>query len=738
MKRTYVLLLIFHLLLLSVGISAQNSWEAASYPDEAGFQLRIKNALPLLAEKGFGIITRSTSKCPDTGLPVYTYALEGEDVISPYTGRKYKQPATDYFSPKMRNEQGEISSFGGDPLKYDLPTATASMLLGVKKKEAKAYLSIPGNLSQQYHFACKNWVRFYPLLADSMGDAWKLNLQKSVAIYTTNRRVTDNNKAWLKLSYPNDLVGQSGMLLGGNPIDGGTENHKIMWRTSALLYAQIFPDSALISGYPTKVAEKMTKTMLHDFAKKLLVMGNGEYDSEIYYPHSIEGFLNLYDFSPDPDTRLLAKFVLDYYFATYGLKVVDGMIAGAQKRGYLSTSKLSEMQIMLWAFCGVGKGDWSKAEIPIHVVTTTYRPNKVILNILQKKIALPFEGKMSRPFYQMDRALAFAESFYCSNSYALGNSQTSIVDNPNQQMVWSLVAQGERRPLCFSGGEPLRGSSSGHSPYTQTLHSKGTMVVMTAPSVFTTKLDTVSPPTPAGVERANYWLLPFSEQPKDYERSARQKYAWKALHQAVVTDVSDAVGLERFWNDSKGSASTWFVFPKEINAVLLHGTYYFETSTAWIAVKPFSGNTCVEISPLKSVVSSSLNGEVKKFFCDYKLISCMGEVSGYVMESCEKSRFATLSEWDAFLQNNTQLLFSADEKTVNYHSSFGEKMEFRYQADQLRPAAKLNGNVLDFDNYTKGAVYQTPYLNVKNGVMKVTDGVASYTVDFRGKLPVYK
>ena len=116
----------------------------------------------------------------------------------------------------------------------------------------------------------------------------------------------------------------------------------------------------------------------------------------------------------------------------------------------------------------------------------------------------------------------------------------------------------------------------------------------------------------------------------------------------------------------------------------------------------------------------------------------MGEVSGYVMESCEKSRFATLSEWDAFLQNNTQLLFSADEKTVNYHSSFGEKMEFRYQADQLRPAAKLNGNVLDFDNYTKGAVYQTPYLNVKNGVMKVTDGVASYTVDFRGKLPVYK
>jgi hypothetical protein len=135
-----------------------------------------------------------------------------------------------------------------------------------------------------------------------------------------------------------NLVGQPGYLLGGNPLDGGTENHKTMWRTSALLYSQLFPDTTKISGYPVKEAEKLTKEMLRDYLKRLLINGNGEYDSQIYYPHSIEGFLNLYDFSPDEETRELAKFALDYYFVTYGLKVFDGTIAGAQKRGYLAGS----------------------------------------------------------------------------------------------------------------------------------------------------------------------------------------------------------------------------------------------------------------------------------------------------------------------------------------------------------------------------------------------------------------
>ena len=275
MKHIKPIILLLFLQLLILSVSAQKPYEVASYPDESGFQLRTKNALTILADKGFGKISLSFSRCPDTGLPVYRFAIEGEEIISPYTGKKYKQPATDYFAAKQRNDQGEITAFGGDPLKYDLPPATACMLLGLKMKEVKSFLSIPGNLSQQYHFAAKNWVRFYALLADSMGDAWKLKLQHAAANYNELTRVSDDGKKWLSLSYPHNLVGQNGYLLGGNAIDGGTENHKIMWRTSGLLYAQLFPETAKISGIPAPKAAQLTKEILRDFLKKLLISGNG-------------------------------------------------------------------------------------------------------------------------------------------------------------------------------------------------------------------------------------------------------------------------------------------------------------------------------------------------------------------------------------------------------------------------------------------------------------------------------
>ncbi|MEI7675147.1 MAG: hypothetical protein WCJ03_00090 [Bacteroidales bacterium] len=738
MKNRLLTFLFLLLQILMFSVFAQKPYEVASYPDESGFQLRIKNALTILADKGFGKISLSFSRCPDTGLPVYKYAIEGEEIISPYTGKKYKQPATDYFAAKQRNEQGEITAFGGDPLKYDLPPATASMLLGRKVKEVKYFLSIPGNLSQQYHFAAKNWVRFYALLADTMGDTWKLKLQKAVANYNENTRVSDDGKRWLKLSYPHNLVGQTGYLLGGNAIDGGTENHKIMWRTSGLLYAQLFPDTAKISGMVAPKAATLTKEMLRDFLKKLLVSGNGEYDSEIYYPHSIEGFLNLYDFSPDSESRQLAKFALDYYFATYGLKSVDGMIAGAQKRGYLCNGKPSEMETMLWVFAGVGSWDFKNAEIPIHITTTKYRPNKVILNIIQKKLSLPFESKMSRPFYNMDKSMAFAESFYCSQNYALGNVQNSIVDNPNQQMIWSLVTKSDQHPLCFSGVQPLRGSTSGHSPYTQTLHSKGTMIVMTAATQFNAKIDTASPPTPAGIVRANYWHLAFSEQPHNYELYARQKYASKPLHKVNFPNVNSVISIEQFWNDSKNSASTWFIYPNEIKPKLMNGKYFFETPKAWIALIPLKGSTGFNVTPSNTIVCEMKNEEAKKFFNDYNLISFAGDVSGYVVETTDKSRFSTLADWADSLQKSTKLNFSKQTKTVNYQSAYNERLEMHYQADRLRPTAKLNGKLIDFENYTKGAVYQCPFLSVKNGVMKVTDGISSFTVDFTGNLPVYK
>ncbi|MGF1638272.1 MAG: hypothetical protein ACFCUU_14440, partial [Cyclobacteriaceae bacterium] len=168
-------------LLLSTSLYAQTLWSIQSYPDEALYQQRISGMLEIIANKPFLDRSKSTSRCPDTGKLVYYWAIEGDTIISPYTGRKFVQGSTGYFGAKARGLDGRIIKFGGDPLNYDLPPAMARLLLNkADSVETKAFLSIPGNLNQQYHFAAKNWARFYPLLSHKMGEQWIQEFQDAV------------------------------------------------------------------------------------------------------------------------------------------------------------------------------------------------------------------------------------------------------------------------------------------------------------------------------------------------------------------------------------------------------------------------------------------------------------------------------------------------------------------------------------------------------------------------------
>jgi len=713
----------------------QQSWQCSTYPDEEGFQQRIAPMLERIAEQDFGKRSLANSRCPDTDLPVKTWAVEGETIISPYTGRTYIQGPTGYFGPKARNEKGEIIAFGGDPLKYDLPPATASMLLNQEVNRAKAFLSIPGNLRQQYHFACKNWARFYPLLADKMSNEWNNDFYYWVGKYAESRRPSDGGDEMLPLSKAHNLIGEPGELLGGNTKDGGTENHKTMWRTSALLYAQLFPDSAKISGYTTTETEKLTKEMLVDFAKRILQTGNGEYDSQVYYPHSIEGFLNLYDFSPDEETRQLAKFLLDYYFATYGLKVIDVTIAGAQKRGYLAQSKPSEMEIMQWAYFNNTSREMDKVHTQIQQTTTSYRPNEIICDITTKNIPLPFEAKMSRPFYHMDRAHAFAETFYCSDSYAMGNIQMTIVDNPNQQMVWSLVAEGTHGPLCFSGGHPMRKSTSGHSPYTQTLQSKGTLILMTAPTKILENADTLIAPNYSKIIRPNLWHLPSSEQGKNFEIRNRQKYGRKKLFPLKPLNGISSTAYQTFFEENQGSASSWLYYPNSLQPKNKNGIWIFEANQTFVALIPLTDKSFT-VAPPKSV-KDEIEGSAGKFFRDYSLLVFPGKISGFIVETAEKSEFESTEDFVHSIQSKTILNTSEllDKMSLTYQSIAGDKMEMRYQPEGLRCDAKINGKKQYWDNFTKGAVYISPFVNVKDGKIEISNGVESYFVTFQNDLP---
>lgn len=687
----------------------QHSWQIESYPDELGFMKRNAGMLHKIAAIEYGERSKAYSKCPDTQLPVRTWAVEGEEIISPYTGRKYIQGPTGYFAPKKRNAQGQIIAFGGDPLKYDLPPATATLLLNPADPIARAFLRIPGNLNQQYHFAAMNWARFYPLMSDKMGNRWIENFTGAVSNYRELRRPSDGDREHAYLSHPHDLVGEPGELLGGNVKDGGTENHKTMWRTTALLYSQLFPEGSKISGYSLAEAENITMKMISDYFSKSLQVGNGEYDSQIYYPYSIGAFLNLYDFSPDEKTRLLAKSILDFYLATYGLKVIDGVIAGAQKRGYLSRGHDNMMETYLWMWTGKNEkyNDRTNVMTTIQQATTNYRPNEVIYNIISKNVPLPFEAKISRPSYHMKEGNVYQESFYCSHSFGIGNVAMGMVDNPTQQMVWSMVAKGKKGPLCFGGGQPRFLSPAGHSPYTQSVHSKGTLILLTGQTS-------------------------VNKNPETVEEKHRQQHANEQLEYVNVPKGFDRDRLLSFMDASRKMLGTWLFIPKNADTIVREANRFFiEANNTFVDVQAI-GNNIAFVNP--DLQDGPNIPRKLQIFNQYNVIVAQGEYSGFVLDAREKTSYQTFKTFMREAKKQTKLDKSMLKKhgSISYHSLYDDDLVMTYNPKKLRADGVINAEKMDYENWNNGAVYSSPYIRIENGKMKVSDGIDQYTVELNG------
>jgi len=721
LKSIYITLLVG--LLGMADLYAQTSQKRFPYPDEPGYKVRMAGMLQKFADMPFGIKSMASSTCPDTGLPVRTWALKGETIYSPYTGKAYTQGDTGYFGPKKRNAAGQISAFGGDPLKKDLPPATAFLMLNPIDTRTTGFLSIPGNLTQQYHFAAKNWARFYGLLADQMPDGWISAFADSVGKYAEKRRPSDGDREHAFLSKAHTLVGEGrAHLLGGNMQDGGTENHKTMWRTSALVYAQNLPSGAKISGTPLQEAEDMTAGVLFDYLGKMLETGNGEYDSQIYYPHSIEAFLNLHDFSNDPAYSQLAESVLDYYLATYSLKTIDGAIAGAQKRGFLTGDRPNEMRNHLWAWFGTsfGKGGPQTIVTSMHQATSAYRPNKIIWNIAHKNVLLPFEAKMRRPSYHMNTDNMFQEYFYCDQSYGMGSVAMTTVDNPNQQVVWSLVVRGNEGPLSFGGMQPHHLAPAGHSYFTQQVQHKNTLLLLTASN-----------------ERDRRYQMPevnarwmTNARPLDRSLVAESGKWLKALEQLEdVTMLQDA--LSQLAEHASVLPHTWLFIPKHLN-VTKHGqNFVVDAESAWVTVGAVGEASLLKIPDFVLGTLASTNKKTEKLaqqLKDYQILISRGEASGYAIEVLEKRDFP---EKDGLTAQLTESRLRVEGLEMHYRDLQGDKLHMAYQMDGFRAKGSINGKDIDWENWADGAAYQSPYVQVKNGKMTITDGVERYTIRLR-------
>jgi hypothetical protein len=391
------------------------------------------------------------------------------------------------------------------------------------------------------------------------------------------------------------------------------------------------------------------------------------------------------------------------------------------------------MQTILWGFFANTSADMADAIAPIHQVTTSYRPNKIIWDIVHKNVQLPFEAKMARPFYHMNNPFSFAETYFNSRSYGLGSIQMTIIDNPNQQMIWSMVAKGNNGPLAFSGGHPMRRSTSGHSPYTQVLQSGGSMIVLTAPTNLLQNTNEFI--SREHEERGKRFpgYDPDERNGLNHEVENRQNHAKDRLKTFSAPESDIPEEYQIFWNNSRDMAATWFFYPSQLTPVYLNDHYLFEAHNTFIAVIPLTKEVTA-ITPEKHIVEE-MEGGARKFFQSYHVLAFHDDISGFVLETGERDDYGTLQAFSNAVKEKTQTRHK--KLTVEHTTLKGKQMIMDYFPEGLRPLATIDGEWQDWDQYTGGAVYISPYVNVKEGIMHISNGISSYSVDFTGDQPVY-
>jgi hypothetical protein len=231
--------------------------------------------------------------------------------------------------------------------------------------------------------------------------------------------------------------------------------------------------------------------------------------------------------------------------------------------------------------------------------------------------------------------------------------------------------------------------------------------------------------------------LPEREQGNQFEIRNRQKYGVKPLHEVNAPEELTADEVVRYWKESKGSAASWFYFPKVLTPVWIDDAYFFEANNTYVALLPLSKDHFV-VNPDEAELGKIEDRSCSRFFQKYALISFPGQYSGFVVEAAEKQDFGSLHDFAASVREKTKLRNSLQRKnSVNYTSLNGDTMELHYQPTGLRCRGLINGEEQDWDNYTNGAVYESPFLKIKNGLMKISDGSKGYEVDFTGSKPVW-
>ena len=531
-----------------------------------------------------------------------------------------------------------------DPGKYLPGAAMARLMLDREDSEAVRLMNDKRSTAEHYHFAAVNWARFIPLFKDVLEPE------------TLERFCTK-------------AAGYSAYL---NP--GGTENHRVMsWTAAGVLPAVL--DCETFGGKPSDEALQIAKEHLRSYVKGLYAAGQGEWDSSTYLLFDLNGLLNLYDFSPDPEVRRMADAGLQWLVAGYALKYRDGMYTGPNFRGFSGAPATAITDQAGWLWWG------SRYEVPdeqlrrfyyaMHAATSKWRPNPILNNIARKNLPdLPVSYQASKPNYWHGLELvpkpgASHEYVHLAKEYTLG----SLADRHGGQITrWELVAETDAGPEHFWGGHPRKsdhrlkkagiGYQDGIGRYDQLAQHGGTLIHMTrAPE----------------------------DEPVDW---------------------------------------TFVAYPEGSFQQVKNGWYVFQTGGTTVAIYPLGGS-----AELDTIKLSKPPKDARRKDEGQGILKIHGRKNAFVLESGadldpSKLRPPTLDPGDE----------AEARMTVAYRTQSGDRLSAGYQSSERAASFSVNDEPRI---WSAQPIYDSPYVHAESGILRVSDGRESYQIDFTGEQPVF-
>ena len=543
---------------------------------------------------------------------------------------------------------------GGDPGKYLPGPAMAKLLLDPDNAEARKYMNDDRSYKEHYHFGTVNWARYYPIFEETLTDETKENFA------------------------------DFGFRYGSYANPSGTENHKVMWWTSALVLPK-YTDRGLTRRSAEDTTEH-AKEQLRQYVKNLYLAGQGEWDSSTYLMFDINGLLNIYDFGPDEESRLLAKAGLDLLVAGYALKYTDGVYCGPHQRGSASGPHETIADQTGYGWFGSDRPmDAESARgfrYAMHAVTSGYRPPLPIYNIAKKRLPnLPVTQWNTKANYWHGLDLepkpgTYHETVYIAPHYTMG---TLWDGNGSQIIPFQIVAETDQGGVSFTGGHPRKSDHTGKK---------------------------------TGIG--------YGDGIGRYD--ARAAVGPTAI---VVATLPPAEEEDVRWS--------FFTLPEAAGEPVRRGD--------WLAVQV--GQTLIGVRSIGGEMELAMTEGDKKNPSEriVKFHEENGE-SGFVVETRSTDEYESLDAFAEMLEG-TQLVRFEDGYMNGWYQyqNPAKNLDLRFMPvpDNFPEVAfKQDGDTKRITPADWPGVWGGPFVEVRDSVLTVNDGQEGFVVDFSGEMPVYR